>query len=743
MEQVAASTHQGVEQQLMMRHYDLSPQILCRVMNVVLSAEPESDEVFAQLALLPEPETSDSSSDKEQLPPPPKRSVRIFTKILTASDTSTHGGFSVLRKHAEDCLPPLDMTQDPPTQDLVAKDLHGHEWKFRHTYRGHPRRHLLTTGWSAFVSQKRLVAGDAVIFLRGESGELRVGIRRAKRQHTSQPSSVLTSHSMHMGVVATAWHAVMTRTMFSVYFKPRVSPSSFIVAYEKIKAMPGNLSVGKRFKMKFETEDASERSFSGTITGIDDVDPSSWPNSKWRSLKVNWDEITINDRQDRLSPWEIELCVSSPTVNPPPGTRSKRFRPSTVSELPVLGKANLESTLSSKLPRVLQGQELGNFGPASVVGDELTKSQLWGANVISPESWTPRANMFRGMAQERKANLSIEISTQNMETHPQQQLRRSSNQQEVGGSLQISNSRIGGFYSPFSSSESELKLSATSPQMFVSNNQMQAPAWQASPHAPSPSNNIPSAWLGQQPLQYVSLPPFSPWESPKQDKGATLPVSEKNCVPVSEKSCKIFGVSLTDNAAPATGVKSIKSGSSDVKEEHALEATEQPHNFEKDAELPQVPKPGKSDACSELEKPEKASKEVQSRSQSNPAGVRSCTKVIKKGSMGRGVDLSKFDNYEKLIEELEGMFHIEGELRNPEKGWQVAYSDDEGDKMLVGDDPWTEFCSMVRKVYIFSPEEVKSGGLPRMQGSAGDEPSGRDVSKILDNKDTSLAGLPG
>ena len=67
------------------------------------------------------------------------------------------------------------------------------EWKFRHIYRGdlveqlklgfclisklwiieanccfigQPRRHLLTTGWSVFVSQKNLTSGDAVLFLR-------------------------------------------------------------------------------------------------------------------------------------------------------------------------------------------------------------------------------------------------------------------------------------------------------------------------------------------------------------------------------------------------------------------------------------------------------------------------------------------------------------------------------------------------------------------------------------------------
>lgn len=60
----------------------------------------------------------------------------MFCKTLTASDTSTHGGFSVPRRAAEDCFPPLDYKQQRPSQELVAKDLHGTEWKFRHIYRG-------------------------------------------------------------------------------------------------------------------------------------------------------------------------------------------------------------------------------------------------------------------------------------------------------------------------------------------------------------------------------------------------------------------------------------------------------------------------------------------------------------------------------------------------------------------------------------------------------------------------------
>lgn len=99
-------------------------------------------------------------------PPEPARPVvHSFCKVLTASDTSTHGGFSVLRKHATECLPPLvrlvlnysnkkffalqaldflisilyffqDMTLATPTQDLVAKDLQGYEWRFKHIFRG-------------------------------------------------------------------------------------------------------------------------------------------------------------------------------------------------------------------------------------------------------------------------------------------------------------------------------------------------------------------------------------------------------------------------------------------------------------------------------------------------------------------------------------------------------------------------------------------------------------------------------
>ncbi|KAL5719100.1 Auxin response factor 9 [Ranunculus cassubicifolius] len=113
------------------------------------------------------------------------------------------------------------MSQQPPSQDLVAKDLHGFEWRFRHIFRGQPKRHLITTGWSTFVSSKKLVAGDTLIFLRGENRELRVGIRRARKSQNNASPSVLSNHSMQLGVLASASHAISTGSMFSVYYRPR------------------------------------------------------------------------------------------------------------------------------------------------------------------------------------------------------------------------------------------------------------------------------------------------------------------------------------------------------------------------------------------------------------------------------------------------------------------------------------------------------------------------------------------
>ncbi|RLM65364.1 hypothetical protein C2845_PM16G08430 [Panicum miliaceum] len=88
--------------------------------------------------------------------------------------------------------------------------------------------------------------------------------------------------------------------------------------------------------------------------------------------------------------------------------------------------------------------------------------------------------------------------------------------------------------------------------------------------------------------------------------------------------------------------------------------------------------------------------------------VRSCTKVIMQGmAVGRAVDLTKLSGYSDLCHKLEEMFDILGELGSTLKKWRVIYTDDEDDMMLVGDDPWNEFCDMVKRIYIYTYEEAK------------------------------------
>ncbi|KAK3037333.1 hypothetical protein RJ639_032095 [Escallonia herrerae] len=105
MEQLEASLNQELNQQIPL--FNLPTKILCRVFHIQLLAEQETDEVYAQITLHPEAEQSEPTKPDPCPPDPPKRTIHSFCKILTASDTSTHGGFSVLRKHANECLPPL------------------------------------------------------------------------------------------------------------------------------------------------------------------------------------------------------------------------------------------------------------------------------------------------------------------------------------------------------------------------------------------------------------------------------------------------------------------------------------------------------------------------------------------------------------------------------------------------------------------------------------------------------------
>lgn len=615
MEQLEASTNQELNQRIPM--FGLPPKILCNVVAIQLLAEPETDEVYAQITLIPEPNHTEQNSPDSCPSEPPKPTVHSFCKVLTASDTSTHGGFSVLRKHANECLPPLDMTQPVPTQELVAKDLHGTEWHFKHIFRGQPRRHLLTTGWSTFVTSKRLVAGDSFVFLRGASGELRVGVRRLARQQSSMPSSVISSHSMHLGVLATASHAVATGTLFVVYYKPRTS--QFIIGLNKyLESINHGFGVGMRFKMRFEGEDSPERRFSGTIVGVEDISPQ-WKDSAWRSLKVQWDEPASITRPERVSPWEIEPFVAAIPSSLVPSVTGKNKRLRSHSELPPPESAS---------------------STASAVWNPPHDSPLGNGTAECPRS------------QHRSANQNhMDISCS--------QLQGSRN----------CNSRTHAEGDWLSSSHGNTSLSRFADET-ESKSTIAWTAFTSCSATPAKLSNHSQSHLH---------------DGRKPDTVA---------------SCRLFGIDLISPSTGALDKELLKPiNASNVTTQECLPTTLSGSGSEHKSDLS---KDSKDQIVGQLQLP---SKEVQSK---QSGSTRSRTKVQMQGvAVGRAVDLTMLTGYNELIVELEEMFEIKGEL-SPRNKWEIIFTDDEGDMMLMGDDPWPEFCKMVRRIFICSSQDVKT-----------------------------------
>ncbi|CAM8967152.1 unnamed protein product [Rhodiola kirilowii] len=343
----------------------VGPLVPCRVVGIQFLADPETDEVYSKLRLVPvgNREMGLDGDDLGLMGSKGPESVEkpaSFAKTLTQSDANNGGGFSVPRYCAETIFPRLDYTADPPVQTVIAKDVHGEIWKFRHIYRGTPRRHLLTTGWSTFVNQKKLVAGDSIVFLRTEVGELCVGIRRAKRGYERAIGGIGTqsgwsaSSGQFISPYGGGGYSLYTRNdengflrngcsdgglksnkkvkdesvieaatlaangqPFEVVYYPRACTPEFCVSASAVKAaMRIQWCPGMRFKMPFETEDSSRISwFMGTVSSVQVADPVRWPNSPWRLLQVTWDEPDLLQNVNRVSPWLVELVANMPVMN--------------------------------------------------------------------------------------------------------------------------------------------------------------------------------------------------------------------------------------------------------------------------------------------------------------------------------------------------------------------------------------------------------------------------------------------
>ncbi|XP_047322036.1 auxin response factor 4 isoform X2 [Impatiens glandulifera] len=690
-------------------NFGFSPQICCKVVDVQLLANKDNDEVYTQLTLLPLPESEErieldgkenGETEEEdeggsgiiitsEIIAPP----HMFCKTLTASDTSTHGGFSVPRRAAEDCFPPLDYKQQRPSQELVAKDLHGIEWKFRHIYRGQPRRHLLTTGWSIFVGQKNLVSGDAVLFLRGDGGELRLGIRRAVRPRNGLPDYIVNNQSTN-NLLSLAATAVSSNTTFNVFYSPRAGHASYVIPYHKyVKSISHHIPIGLRFKVKFDVDDSTDRS--GVVMGVGDLDPYRWPNSKWRCLMVRWDEEIMSDRQERISPWEIDPSISLPPLSSHSSSSSPRLMKklragmqttalpdNTVSVNAAAAGSFLDFEESSVRPsQVLQGQENAGLISPLYGCDKMSRHRPLGVEMMHNHHQQPivRQNHHNVVADQGNVKYGEFLKNHH---HRQSSTPFAGFMESTRFPKVLQGQEICSLKALADKNEFKLGLWGRPPEVgsnffnvYKNNNDNSRPNSTFYPLAsegmrngyfPYNNNNDIYKAGGGDPLMLSRMINFG---------------SRQN-VPFIGSSVQGEIIKPNEVAFPTSTMEILKNGE-----------TADAHGSSQEG----------GGGCKLFGFSLTGGETPNSQS----SNKRSCTKVHKQGNLvGRAIDLSRLNSYSDLLIELERLFGMDGLLCDPEKGWRILYTDSENDMMVVGDDPWNEFCSVVSKIHIHTQEEV-------------------------------------
>ncbi|KAL6566206.1 hypothetical protein OROGR_001821 [Orobanche gracilis] len=90
----------------------------------------------------------------------------MFDKVVTPSDVGKLNRLVIPKQHAEKYFP-LDSSTNEKGLLLNFEDRNGKPWRFRYSYWNSSQSYVMTKGWSRFVKEKKLDAGDIVSFQRG------------------------------------------------------------------------------------------------------------------------------------------------------------------------------------------------------------------------------------------------------------------------------------------------------------------------------------------------------------------------------------------------------------------------------------------------------------------------------------------------------------------------------------------------------------------------------------------------
>jgi len=292
------------------------PSVLCIISSVDLLADPHTDEVFAKLLLTPvttdggvqiqEPAPPDFPDQEEnngnnlaiqvQEPAPPPEvpdqeddNLVSFVKILTESDAKCV--LFVPHQCVRLILPKLDWEDGMQPQNISVTDIQGNIWKYKCVYRkkdSNAHRFTFTTGWSRFVTEKKLVAGDSVVFIKNSAGKISVGIRRNSKFPAAEDEGGKREYLTEKAVMD-AVELAEKSVAFEVVYYPTANWCDFVVDASIVdEAMKNGWESGMGVNLCLNEDgySISKKPYfqpRGTISDMSDA-PSDVPS--WRMLQV-------------------------------------------------------------------------------------------------------------------------------------------------------------------------------------------------------------------------------------------------------------------------------------------------------------------------------------------------------------------------------------------------------------------------------------------------------------------------
>lgn len=135
-----------------------------------------SDPMMLDYSSVPVTPAPDNNDDDQQSSPQAAGGMmmvvereHMFDKVVTPSDVGKLNRLVIPKQHAERYFP-LDSSTNDKGLLLNFEDRNGKPWRFRYSYWNSSQSYVMTKGWSRFVKDKKLDAGDIVSFQRGVGG---------------------------------------------------------------------------------------------------------------------------------------------------------------------------------------------------------------------------------------------------------------------------------------------------------------------------------------------------------------------------------------------------------------------------------------------------------------------------------------------------------------------------------------------------------------------------------------------